>query len=76
MVWGALSFNNDNTDIYFDLTCPLNSIIRRFLINNNILNQRYYFLDKAFDEQKDLDLDQKPLLIVVKFLKLLIIIFL
>ena len=24
MVWGALSFNNDNTEIYFDLTCPLN----------------------------------------------------
>ena len=23
MVWGTLSFNNDNTDIYFDLTCPL-----------------------------------------------------
>ena len=23
MVWGALSFNNDNTDIYFYLTCPL-----------------------------------------------------
>ena len=23
MVWGALSFNNDNTDIYFDLTWPL-----------------------------------------------------
>ena len=25
MVWGALSFNSDNTDIYFDLTCPLNA---------------------------------------------------
>ena len=24
MIWDALSFNNDNTDIYFDLTCPLN----------------------------------------------------
>ena len=23
MVWSTLSFNNDNTDIYFDLTCPL-----------------------------------------------------
>ena len=23
MIWGALSFNNDNTDIYFDLTFPL-----------------------------------------------------
>ena len=23
MVWGTLSFNNDNTDIYFDLTFPL-----------------------------------------------------
>ena len=23
MVWGTLSFNNDNTDIYFDLTWPL-----------------------------------------------------
>ena len=22
MVWGALSFNNDNTDIYFDLNLP------------------------------------------------------
>ena len=23
MVWGTLSFTNDNTDIYFDLTWPL-----------------------------------------------------
>ena len=23
IVWGALSFNNDNTDIYFELTFPL-----------------------------------------------------
>ena len=23
MVWSALSFNNNNTDIYFDPTCPL-----------------------------------------------------
>ena len=26
MVWGALSFNNDNTYIYFGLTCPLNKL--------------------------------------------------
>ena len=26
MVWGALLFNNENTNIYFDLTCSLMKI--------------------------------------------------
>ena len=26
MIWGALSFNNDNTDIYFDLTFPFKKL--------------------------------------------------
>ena len=42
MVWGTLSFNNDNTDIYFALTWPLNG---QKEINSGTLRMSSLLLD-------------------------------
>ena len=45
MVWGALSFNNDNTDTFFGLTCPLNEWIKWF---NKWMDKKW--MNKIIDE--------------------------
>ena len=55
MVWGAILFNDDNTDISFDLTCPLISVlnyikgqVRSKEIFKNLINSKCCFLNNFY----------------------------
>ena len=53
MVWGALSFNNDNTGIHFDLTCPLRcNGIDNIEVNfkNECRPAIYFLMDHRWDQ--------------------------
>ena len=75
MVWGTLSFNNDYTDIYFDLTCPLrkmenNGSKKSLRLSEKNLFAPLFFLEKTFSSPFFLPLSMVPARVPSKYLSL------